>query len=105
MFVLVTVLCVTLAGLVWQFSIVRERQKTLKEFDHKIMNVWTESDIVALGEVPSSIEGRDFTIPRLRRWMGDEGVAAVFCYKLDKEEEERLRRVFPEADIYAMERG
>jgi hypothetical protein len=92
----VTLLAVPLGYAGWQAKISRGRAAAVTE-------VMGSGGMVigAEGLSPSKLASdRDYSIPFLRRWMGDHAVLQIF-YKRGTTDDDvrRLRRLFPEARI------
>jgi hypothetical protein len=91
----VTLFAIPLGYIGWQAKIVRDRKVATIE-----LITGGGTAIGAEGLSPSALaHGRDYTIPYLRRWMGDHAVFWIMCKYGTDDEVRRLRSLFPEALI------
>jgi hypothetical protein len=99
MFVVVTAVAIPLGWLGWQLKIVRERNAARE---------WLRES--REGGVPEYAAGLACTQnnpsnPFWRVWLGDEAAPVVLITdRLPKEQIDRIRKVFPEAEIIVCER-
>ena len=105
MFILVTTLCCYLA---WQMSIVRQRQSLLKELRTQpfVQVLTTEAWVKIQSPGPAGIGGAAH-VPRTRQWLGDEAIQEISYargyHHLNQTRIERLKKVFPEANVHEYE--
>ena len=84
-----------------QWLAVHRRQSFLNTLraDPRILDVSLESDYL-YGE--ERLTDRGFSMPTVRRWLGDEGVLSVtIAGEPTVEEKERIKSIFPEAVVKA----
>jgi hypothetical protein len=90
-----TLLAVPLGYVGWQAKIVRDRKAAIIE-----LKTGGGTAIGAEGLSPSALaHGRDYTIPFLRRWVGDHAVFWIMCKHGIDVDVRRLRSLFTEALI------
>jgi hypothetical protein len=100
--VVMTVVCCWLA---WESNVVRERRATRQELSAKGFHFVAADEYATF--LPPALPGggkpRVAKIPRVRAWLGDEAIQEVWYYAHGtgglEAELERLKRVFPEAEI------
>ncbi|HUE70754.1 MAG TPA: Hint domain-containing protein [Pirellulaceae bacterium] len=100
MFVVVTLLCCYLA---WETSIVRQRQAMRRELSGKPYVQVTTAEAWLQLLSPGRETPKMATISRVRRWLGDEPIQQISYargyHHLTEEQIDRLKRVFPEANV------
>ena len=101
--VLVTALCCSLG---WETSIVRERRAVLNEMQSNQAFQFTLADDWALRYPPGAPIEPTVAIPRVRRWLGDKAIQEILFTAhhqgYSETELERLKRIFPEAQVHEL---
>ena len=82
-----------------QLLIVQQRRSFLNTLraNPRVLDISVESDYLYGTE---RLEERGFSVPRIRRWLGDEGVLSVsMAGQPTEEEREKIGRILPEAVV------
>jgi hypothetical protein len=93
------VLCAIALTIDSQWLTVHRRRSFLNALraDPRILDVSLESDYLYGTE---RLEGRGFSMPTIRRWLGDEGVLSVtIAGEPTLEEKEQIKHYLPEARV------
>ncbi len=99
---IVVTLAATLAAILgWQLNFIRQRRAALLWLQSGAGWAITTAEYQQLpGQPPHDPSGPSMQIPAWRRWLGDEPVASIgFDRKTPDADRERVRRLFPEAEI------
>jgi hypothetical protein len=101
---MLTAACVFLGWLAWQLSIVRERRMVRAEMEARYAPRWPRRDrfeYIAFDPVQCAYSTwQPSPMPFPRNWFGDMEVGVIeIVGEFPGNEEERIRRAFPEARI------
>jgi hypothetical protein len=99
--ILVTALALPCAVVGWELNFIRQRQAALVWLKEGAGWAITTAEYQQLpDQAPHNPSGPAMEIPAWRRWLGDEPIAAIgFERRIPKADRERVRRLFPEAEI------
>jgi hypothetical protein len=99
--IFVTLIATLAAILGWQLNFIRERQAALMWLKQGAGWSITTAEYEQLpDQPPHDPASPSRQIPKWRRWLGDEPIASIgFERKISTADRERVRRLFPEAEI------